>query len=713
MTTTIAERPVSAARGRWAGRALVGAVLGIALVTVLLDLRVDDRHRALLRLDPGWTAAPPALALVVAGALLLTRRPGNRLGTVLSGFGLWWAVDGLAAAWLALSTTTSPALPGATAAFTLYQRLGAGLLLALPLVLVLFPTGRWPVRRARWAAAVSVLAAGLLPLVLLAAPSRLAQAESGSGALPAPLAGVDLDPLTLPLPDGVWTVLLRTAYLLLPVSLVPALVVVVARHRRAGGRERAQGRWLVWAAVVDVLVMLAVAAVPALGGIGLTVAVAATAGAVAVAATDPGLVDVDRLLGDTLVLAVPVVASVLLDLLVLGGTSWLVGDRVEQREAFVLAVVVVVGLWLPLRSRLSRWVRRAIGGREDPYDVVAGLARRLEDSRTAHDELAAVTRAVARAVRTRWVGVEVASEDGTVLLVEHGERPEATRGLPVTYRGEQIGRLLLPASGVGTRLRPAEERLMADVVRQAAAAVRATLLAEALQDSRERLVTAVEDERRRLRRDLHDGLGPMLAAVATRIDTARITAPRDPEGADEVLRRARSDVTGMLGEVRRLVHGLRPPALDDVGLVGALAQHARAAAAGVEVDLEAGPGVDDLPAAVEVAAYRIVAEALANVGRHSGARRAVVRLGVSAGALELEVVDDGRGIEDGTAAGVGLVSLRERAAELGGSCSVGPGPGGRGTRVLARLPVGPGPGGQAGGRSSAPAARSTAGKEAP
>jgi signal transduction histidine kinase len=200
-------------------------------------------------------------------------------------------------------------------------------------------------------------------------------------------------------------------------------------------------------------------------------------------------------------------------------------------------------------------------------------------------------------------------------------------------------------------------------------------------------VTAVEDERRRLRNELHDGLGPTLAAVASRIDTARITGRRSPEDADAILATAREEITGVIGEVRRLVHGLRPPALDDVGLAGAVRQQAdRLRAPGLVVALETSGDLAALPAAVEVAAFRIVSEALTNVVRHARAERCVVRLAVRGEALVVEVEDDGTGIAPAAPAGVGLVSLRERARELGGACTVEPG-GERGTRVRATLPV--------------------------
>ncbi len=195
-------------------------------------------------------------------------------------------------------------------------------------------------------------------------------------------------------------------------------------------------------------------------------------------------------------------------------------------------------------------------------------------------------------------------------------------------------------------------------------------------------MSAVEDERRRLRRELHDGLGPTLAAVAARIDMARITARRSGEDADQILGQAGQELTGMLAEVRRLVHGLRPPALDDVGLVGAIRQ----LAPGLTMRVEEHGDLTGLPAAVEVAAYRIAAEAITNVRRHAHATTCTVTLTRAQGTLEVEITDDGDGFAPDAVAGVGLVSLRERAAELGGTCVVGPCEP-RGTRVWTRLPA--------------------------
>jgi two-component system NarL family sensor kinase len=224
-------------------------------------------------------------------------------------------------------------------------------------------------------------------------------------------------------------------------------------------------------------------------------------------------------------------------------------------------------------------------------------------------------------------------------------------------------------------------------VRQAATAARTSRLAEELQESRERLVVAREEERRRIRRDLHDGLGPALSGVVFRLESARLLVARDAEAAAAQLEATTGEVQEVVADVRRLVHDLRPPALDDRGLTGALTQLAEGLSTdGVAVTV-AAEDLDDLPAAVEVAAYRIAAEALTNVVRHAGATHAVARLTRDPAALLVEVVDDGRGIDPAAQAGVGMVSLRERAAELGGTTEVTCPPAG-GTVVRARLPLG-------------------------
>jgi signal transduction histidine kinase len=218
--------------------------------------------------------------------------------------------------------------------------------------------------------------------------------------------------------------------------------------------------------------------------------------------------------------------------------------------------------------------------------------------------------------------------------------------------------------------------------------VHAARLTADLRRARGRLVAAREEERRRLRRDLHDGLGPALAAQTLKVGAARSLLRRDPDAADARLAELEGDLAAALADVRRLVYGLRPPALDDLGLIAAIREGAAqyAGPGAPRVAVEAPDRLPPLPAAVEVAAYRIVQEALANVVRHADARTCRVRLTTEADALVVEVLDDGVGVPFDRHVGVGLVSMRERAAELGGACTVEAQPGG-GTRVVAWLPL--------------------------
>jgi signal transduction histidine kinase len=209
-----------------------------------------------------------------------------------------------------------------------------------------------------------------------------------------------------------------------------------------------------------------------------------------------------------------------------------------------------------------------------------------------------------------------------------------------------------------------------------------------LQRSRERLVATREEERRRLRRDLHDGLGAQLAGLNVQAGTLRRLIPRDPAAADELVVELREELRAAIADIRRLVYDLRPPALDDLGLLAALHQLAERYGSEDEqpcVLVEAPEDLPHLPAAVEVAIYRITQEALTNVVRHAQAKNCIVRLAVKED-VALDIVDDGIGIPGERTAGVGLSSMYERAAELGGTCIVESIPQG-GTRVLVRLPL--------------------------
>jgi signal transduction histidine kinase len=257
----------------------------------------------------------------------------------------------------------------------------------------------------------------------------------------------------------------------------------------------------------------------------------------------------------------------------------------------------------------------------------------------------------------------------------------------MSYGGTTVGSLLVGLRSGESGLSPADRNVLALVAVPLAVAVHATRLSDELQASRERLVAAREEERRRLRRDLHDGLGPTLTGVAFTADAAANLVSVDPSRASSLLGDLRRDTRTAIADVRRLVDDLRPPALDELGLVGALRQRAdqlswRADGASVSVSVSA-EGLPALPAALEVAAYRIATEALTNVVRHSRATVAVLALRCGT-ELEIEVTDDGSP-NGAWIPGVGLQAMRERAAELGGTFEAGPST--AGGRVRASFPL--------------------------
>jgi signal transduction histidine kinase len=412
------------------------------------------------------------------------------------------------------------------------------------------------------------------------------------------------------------------------------------------------------------------------------------------------LFDIDLVINRALVYGALTAAVVGLYVLVVGG----LGELLQLRGNLIvslLATGLAAVIFQPLRDRLQRGANRLMyGERDDPYAVLSRLGARLE-STLAHDAmLPAVTRTVREALKLPYAEIQLKRGDGFETAAVAGDPGENALGLPLVYGGETVGRLVLGPRAGEEGFAPVERRLLEDLAHQIGASAHAALMTDEalrlsadLQRSRERLVEAREEERRRLRRDLHDGLGPQLSSQALTIDAVRALMRRDPDAAEELLLDLKAQAQDAVTDIRRLVYGLRPPALDDLGLLGALRESAaQYGAKGLSVSVEAPQSLPPLSAAVEVATYRIAQEAMTNVARHAGAKTCTVALAIDeAGVLSLEVRDDGRGIPEPQAhsavrAGVGLTSMRERATELGGSLVVEPLPEG-GTRVRARLPL--------------------------
>jgi signal transduction histidine kinase len=459
-----------------------------------------------------------------------------------------------------------------------------------------------------------------------------------------------------------------------------AMASVVVRWRRVDGEVRQQLRWILAGLVVSLLLFFAGFA----GGPVLTAAAMLPLPlACLVAVLRYGLWDLPVVISRTVVWVLLTAAVIA----VYVGCVWLLGGLLGRtdRARLVATVLVAVGVQ-PLHQRLRTAVNRMMfGRREDPYMALARLGDQLEavrDADAVSDQvLPELTRSVAVALHRPYVALVL--QDGTT--VRHGTPTGTVDQIPLSYGNTPVGRLLISTrAGPASRL---QRRALADLGRQAAVAVHTVLLTRQVHASRQHAIAVREEERRRLHRELHDGMGPTLAALALQVETARDLIPAHVEQARRLLDRSLPQLRRAVGDVRDVVHRLRPPALDDLGLEGAIRElAARFATPQLEIDIRVGP-VGRLPAAVEVAAYRIVAEAVTNAARHAAARRVQVTLTADGTRLQVTVTDDGRGVRPDVPRGVGLPSMDQRARELGGTFRIGARNARGGTRVEADLPL--------------------------
>jgi len=471
--------------------------------------------------------------------------------------------------------------------------------------------------------------------------------------------------------------------IILAVTAVATLASVGWRFYRGDATVRAQLRWLLGALAV-IAVTGALPSSMALSPVILALQVtAACLLPVALAVT---LVRRDGLVLPRLLVYGSLSALLLAAYLAVVGLAQAVfGSRADPAAAVVAAGLIAV-LAAPLRARLQRSVDRLVyGARGDPYAALADLGRRITG--TPGDLLHEVVHAVTDALRAPYAAVVLPGDAVPAASAGRPSHPEIV--VPLSLRGGQVGSLIVAQR---TPTEPYSQRdlaLLDDLARHIAVAAHAAMLTRDLQRSRESLVATREEERRRIRRDLHDGLGPALAGIAFGLDAARNTLAADPKTAAATLAELKTEVQASIADVRRLVYDLRPPALDQLGLVPALEQYAARLAERGTLDISvSAPALPPLPAAVEVAAYRIATEALTNAARHSGARHTSVSFIVDDAKLRLEVADDGAGLparRDSRGTGLGLAAMAERAAELGGACSAAARD--RGTCVVAVLPL--------------------------
>ena len=499
------------------------------------------------------------------------------------------------------------------------------------------------------------------------------------------------------------------------------LYAQVVRYRHVSGpAERQQTKWVVYGLALWMLGLL-LSSIPYiyLGGLPpdapdpwwapastlvwfLTLNIVPVS--LAIAVTRHRLWDIDLVINRTLVYGA-LTASVLgIYALVVGAMGAFFHAQGNWLIAF-LATGLVALLFQPLREWLQRGANRLLYGRRDePFEVLARLGQRVEDTFAPERVLPTMVETIAETLKLPYVAIAVQQGKELQITESYGMPATMPQSYPLAYQGEPIGQLLVGRRAPDEAFTPGEERLLENIARQAGTAVHALQLTADLQRARQQIVTSREEERRRLRHDLHDGLGPTLAAQILKIGSARALLAERPVMADKLLAEMETDIEGTLAEVRRIVYDLRPAELDQRGLAGALHAYAEAVERGelgdthpnLTVRVKIPEALPPLPAAVEVAAYHIAREALTNVVRHAQAQHCTLRLAVEGdedGRLHLSIQDDGLGLpggerrEVGVPTGVGLTSMRERAAELGGTCAIQSEPG-VGTRITAVLPLG-------------------------
>ncbi|HEX4211927.1 MAG TPA: histidine kinase [Candidatus Dormibacteraeota bacterium] len=650
-----------------------------------------------------------AFAFAAVGMVILSRQPWNTIGWLFMGIGLPWSLAVLTDGYARYTILVQPgALPGgpAAAAWSAWVWI-PGVMLIGTFLLLLFPDGHLPSRR-WWL--VSWMAAGSMVFTsaeTLLTPGKLAGA--GFPRIRNPFGIEALHPLV-----GV----LAFAVVLIPLSVGASVIALVLRYRRSRGQERLQMKWLTTAAGASASLYLAVGVITLSLGSGrgpsftwFQILQAASLLSLALIPVACGfailrhrLYDIDIVINKALVygsLAV-FITAVYVAIVVGVGRAVGSGGNPNVGLSIVATAVVAVG-FQPVRERIQRLANRLVYGRRaTPYEVLSEFSTGMAHAVAIEDLLPHMARIVAEG--TGAARVDVWLHLGSAMILEatsagsrgqvramvpsvHGddvsiEGADAT--IPVRHQGELLG-LIGVMKDAGEAMTPAETKLLDDLAAQAGLVLRNVRLIEELKESRQRLVTAQDEERRRLERDLHDGAQQRMVAISLVLQLARRLVPGDADsGLGARLEQASEQVSLALSELRDLARGIHPAILTDRGLVPALLSLAERSTVPTTVDSTVERR---LPAPVEATAYFVVSEGLANIAKYSRASTVLVTAREADGALSVVVEDDGVGGADASR-GSGLRGLADRVAVVNGALGV-ESPRRGGTRLVCRIPVAP------------------------
>ena len=643
------------------------AVLIVAAGTVMLVTALDAvRHYGAAPIMIGFAAL--SLSYALSGVVVASRRPSNPVGWIMLLIAVSEAQMVLGAGYVALYTQHWPAAPlPQIAAWSGNWAWIPGLGGIVTFLLLLFPDGHPPTPRWRWVAWTAGIG-----ILLGTVGTALATWSSRDQIL--------VDPSGNYSPTGIgvpFSVLGQV--MLFGVAGVASIVSVVVRWRRAGQEERKQLRWFLFAVSV-VGVGLALSFIPGssffLLGIGLLLMPIS----IAVAVLKYRLYDIDVVIRRAVVFGLLAAFITVMYAAIVGVVSLRFSG--SQAGSFVAAATLAV-LFAPARDRARRIADRLVyGKRATPYEVLAEFSERVGGAYAADDVLARMAHVLMEGTGAQGARVllQVGSERREAVSV--GERGEETT-VEVTHQGQELGALAvsMPAA---EPMNPAKEQLVEDLAAQAGLVLRNVKLIEELKASRQRLVAAQDEERRKIERNIHDGAQQQLVALAVQLKLAAGMVGKDPEKERTLLETLGTRANDALEDLRDLARGIYPPLLADKGLAAALEAQARRAAVPVTVESDAlGRFSEDIEATV----YFCTLEALNNVAKYADAGRANVRLTDADGHLRFEVQDDGDGFDPNeTGYGTGLQGMADRLASLGGELIVTSAPG-AGTTVEGRLPA--------------------------
>ncbi|MGH8861726.1 MAG: histidine kinase, partial [Jatrophihabitantaceae bacterium] len=641
--------------------AAVGAALAAALAGSIVAAGIDAGQHA-YRTDEVLAAFANCVAALV-GAVVTLSVPGNLIGWLLVG---GTAVAGVGEAMTEAGVHGVLTAPGSVPGAAYLVTFGVTLRSLAPVIFTAavpayFPDGCLPGPRWVWLRRVVIAAVCFTIAGGIVAPVETRLGDQWRGPL-SPHGSISQSLQLLELLGAVFTL----------GAIVGASAGLVSRWRRRGPVVRQQlllfSCGVVLAAVFLIAVIIVAVSSPngslprwtfAVAGLPLPIAIA-------IATLNHGLYDLRRAANRTILwmlmsaILVGIYAAVVLTAVALvpdRGAWW-----ASAGAAIVTALVLV-----PLRERLQRLVGRVVYGRwREPYEVLSALAERLGAAADVDRLLDAAVAQLGSELDLQDIGVR--DLDGATVTGAAGS--DGATSVPLQAYGTTVG--WLDFRRPDRELSASERRLVRDLASHLGGTLHARALLRDLQHTRERLVLAREEERRRLRRDLHDGLGPALAGLTLKAETAQAMLPPDAADAARQLQDLSEEIRMTVGDVRRVVEGLRPPALDELGLLGACTEIVKrlTAAGGVLAGVQVDDRLPPLPAAVEVAAFRIVQEAVTNIVRHAHARNCCLSLASTARELVVTVKDDGIGLGEHARRGNGLATMRERAEELGGTFTV-------------------------------------------